>query len=223
MKLTLRHSCAHLRLALGRMTQKELAALAGCAESTIQSIEVGKLKLSPALAFKISRATGVNYSWLLADDVTRPIINHLGAPYSAADYELATDADLSRLSTYHAQRGRLELAQAYYFLRSVLDEVQKDDVSRRGFFLSRLEHFVRYELGQCRALAERLIPLPAVGLVRQRFLTPRDTAACDLMEGDAAENRRTILRYQKEIRALQKQEAPKGKPHRSQRPSQPAQ
>ena len=214
MKLTLRHSLARLRMALGNMTQKELADLAGVARTSIQAIELLKLKLSPGLAHKISSATGINYSWLLDGDPAIPPINHAGRPYTEADFALAQDKDLRRLSSYHAHMGRLQLAQAYYFLRRVLEDASKDKDYQRGHFLYRLEHFVRTEVRKRPKLAEqifaeqqeqwqRLDANVAPGKVYPRggFLTPADTKACEVMERDSGQNRLTIKRYQKEILA----------------------
>jgi transcriptional regulator with XRE-family HTH domain len=171
-------------MALGNMTQKELADLAGVARTSIQAIELCKLKLSPGLAHKISCATGVNYSWLMDGDASIPPINHAGRPYMESDFALAqgrlyTEADLpyttedfkptaligdlkepqKRLSTYHSHMGRLQLAQAYYLLRRILGDAKKESRDfefQAGHFLYRLEHFVRTELRKRPQLAEQI-------------------------------------------------------------------
>jgi transcriptional regulator with XRE-family HTH domain len=58
------------------LKQGELAELAGCSISTIQAIEVNKLKLSKSLASRISLETGADLDWLLANDVTVPMPKH---------------------------------------------------------------------------------------------------------------------------------------------------
>jgi transcriptional regulator with XRE-family HTH domain len=55
MKARAEHWIAKLRLQHG-VTQKQLAKAAGCSPSTIQAIELGKLKLSAQLAKKIHQA-----------------------------------------------------------------------------------------------------------------------------------------------------------------------
>jgi transcriptional regulator with XRE-family HTH domain len=206
------------------MTQKELGDLGGVARTSIQAIELGKLKLSPGLAHKISRATGVNYSWLIDNDPSRPIINHAGGPYTEKDFALAQDEDsgVRRLSTYHSQRGRLCLAQAYYLLRRLLDDytAAANNELADTFFLQRLEQFVRAELRERPLLQNQLtkelgqkwraiIAQVAPGYRYPRtFLTPPDTQSCELMARDSKENRLTIRRYQKEILAdAKKQQA----------------
>jgi DNA-binding XRE family transcriptional regulator len=215
MKLTLRHSLAQLRVALGNLTQKEMGELAGVKRVTIQAIELGKLKLSPRLAHKISRATGANYGWLMDGDPSKPPINHAGRPYTEKDFVLARDQELAQLSTYHSQRGRLELAQAYYYLRLLLDDIsQGKDPFEESFFLQRLAHFVNRELNPRRQLMEEIVQeneqrykaALATGTYGGTFLTPHDTRACDQMKRDGEENRLSIKRHQKEMLSLSSQQ-----------------
>ena len=67
----LRHTLAILRTTIG-LTQKELAGLVDRAPRTIQSIELGHLPLSEELALRIAQETGVDESWLLQGDTTKP-------------------------------------------------------------------------------------------------------------------------------------------------------
>ena len=127
---------------------------------------------------------------------------------------------MQRVSTYHSHRGRLELAQAYYFLRKALDHdlAKEDNPVAPSFFLDRLEQFIRVELRGRPKLQEQILEeqhqqwqwLKAHVTPGKRyprtFLTPPDTKACDLMKRDSEENRLTIKRYQKEILALAKED-----------------
>jgi transcriptional regulator with XRE-family HTH domain len=65
--------CLALMRKILRLKQSELAALAECSVATIQSIELNRLKLSKGLATRISLATGVNYDWLLDNDIKKPM------------------------------------------------------------------------------------------------------------------------------------------------------
>jgi putative transcriptional regulator len=56
----IRNNIRRLRFDHGEMTQEELAARAGCTRQTIIALEQGKYVPSIELAFKISRAFGVN-------------------------------------------------------------------------------------------------------------------------------------------------------------------
>jgi transcriptional regulator with XRE-family HTH domain len=55
------------------LKQSELAELAGCSVASIQSIELNRLKLSKSMAARISNRTGVNFDWLLKNNVTVPM------------------------------------------------------------------------------------------------------------------------------------------------------
>lgn len=68
---SLRHTLAVLRITIG-LTQKELANILKCSAPTIQAIELGRLKLSEGLAFKVSQETGCSLQWLLDNDVSKP-------------------------------------------------------------------------------------------------------------------------------------------------------
>jgi transcriptional regulator with XRE-family HTH domain/DNA-binding transcriptional MerR regulator len=75
------------------LKQGELAELAGCSISTIQAIEANKLPLSRSLAARISASTGVDFDWILANDVTVPMpaikrleVNHPAGNPGATDW-----------------------------------------------------------------------------------------------------------------------------------------
>lgn len=81
------HTLAVLRAAIGPETrQKEMAGVLGFSIATIQSIEIGRLKLSQKIAEKIAAETNVNLKWLLDDDVSKPIIDGHGIPYTRDTY-----------------------------------------------------------------------------------------------------------------------------------------
>jgi transcriptional regulator with XRE-family HTH domain len=60
-----------------RLNQADLARLAGCSVSTIQSVELGRLQLSQGLAARISLGTGVDGQWLFANNSSVPIPERL--------------------------------------------------------------------------------------------------------------------------------------------------
>jgi len=68
-----KHPLAVLRQIIG-YGQKEMAELAECSAATIQSIELGRLKLSEKLGVLISGKTGIKLSWLLEGDPDKPPI-----------------------------------------------------------------------------------------------------------------------------------------------------
>jgi transcriptional regulator with XRE-family HTH domain len=68
-----RHNLARIRKYL-KLTQRDVAQLAGCSAATIKSVEIGKLALSESLALRISHSLGVlDKDWLLKNDLTAPI------------------------------------------------------------------------------------------------------------------------------------------------------
>jgi transcriptional regulator with XRE-family HTH domain len=67
--------------------QKEMAELAGCSKATVQSVELGKLKLSDDLAARIAAATGISLGWLLKGNLKAPPTDRFDAPYSKAVFE----------------------------------------------------------------------------------------------------------------------------------------
>src|SRR5262249_2739314 len=85
--------------------QKDFAELIGCSRDTVVSLEATKwvraakgrkrdggprLRLSPSLAYRIARATGVSLPWLLDNDRDAPIVNYAGRPYTKEDFKRAT-------------------------------------------------------------------------------------------------------------------------------------
>ena len=65
MALLMKHNPVKIVRRLCGQTQQELADLIGCARLTVHTLESGKLKLSEAMAEKISLHTGVSQHWLL--------------------------------------------------------------------------------------------------------------------------------------------------------------
>lgn len=88
-KSKLKTPLAVLRTTIG-LKQKQLAALVNKSQATIQSIELGRLKLSETLAERIVLETDVNLAWLLNGDPDAPIIKMDGRTrYSKHDFETA--------------------------------------------------------------------------------------------------------------------------------------
>ena len=66
------HNLARLRKHLG-LSQFDVAKLADCSKTTIQSIELGRLSPSKALVAKLQGALGVPADWLFSKDLDSPI------------------------------------------------------------------------------------------------------------------------------------------------------
>ena len=97
MKPTVFNSLRHLRIALGR-TQKDMCSLVGCTRHTVESLEMGRLKLSTGLGFKFAQATGVDYGWLMANDESLPMINNEGLEYTQEDFRVARSSPRNRMA-----------------------------------------------------------------------------------------------------------------------------
>ncbi|MEI8289108.1 MAG: hypothetical protein WCH99_06510 [Verrucomicrobiota bacterium] len=80
------HTLAVLRILVG-LTQKEMSVVLHCSVPTIQAIELNRLKLSEKLAGLASLNTGINLTWLLNNDVTKPPIDIKGQAYTKATFE----------------------------------------------------------------------------------------------------------------------------------------
>ncbi len=76
---------AKLRLAVG-FSQKEMAEILGIPKHSVQNIELGKAELSDELATDLARLFNVSLEWLLDGDITKPIVNRDGKPYSERDF-----------------------------------------------------------------------------------------------------------------------------------------
>jgi transcriptional regulator with XRE-family HTH domain len=84
-------SCLAIVRSVAEITQKELAELVDCAPVTVQSIELGKLRLSQRLAKRIELQTGASLEWLLQNDYTVPptCARDRGQPYTKRIYQMA--------------------------------------------------------------------------------------------------------------------------------------
>ena len=81
-----KHALAVLRRILG-LKQNEMADLVGCSMPTIQAVEYGKLALSEKLAAEIQQQTAVDLTWLLSNNISKPAVNRVGAPYTKELFE----------------------------------------------------------------------------------------------------------------------------------------
>jgi transcriptional regulator with XRE-family HTH domain len=211
MKRTFRHVLARLRERLGHMTQKELAAYAGTSTWSVQAIELGKLKLSPGLAFRISEATGVDYGWLMENDLSRPPVNRRKEPYSEADLIRAQDKNLKEDGIPEIS-WKMQLVQAYHYLRLVWEEIVKNP-EELPFFISRFKHFVDSEVRKVPELEKNILRdhrfefVKGVNklhghiniLMTGPTLLPVDFKSFDVIESDVYEGRKDFEKWQSKL------------------------
>jgi hypothetical protein len=195
------NSLRHLRRELCK-TQGEMAGpdIADCSVSTIVSLEIGRLKLSPKLGWRISEACGIDYGWLMANDESRPMINLAGQPYSPEDFTQAQDKDLESLKFYQVEP-EMEIGVAYDFLCRVLEAAKEQGVNAVSGFLHRLEAYVRSEVGHFTELQDAVF-----GEIRQwgkeNVATGKSYPKSFLFPRSAEPFKRGQERFEKAIQAI---------------------
>jgi transcriptional regulator with XRE-family HTH domain len=90
---------AVLRTLLGFQV-KEFNSIAGCSESYVQSIELGRRPLTDDRALAVSLKTGVSIEWLLNGHPTEPPVSTWGEPYTVAIYQAVRRRDRDRLTSH---------------------------------------------------------------------------------------------------------------------------
>ena len=110
------------------LKQSDLARLIGSSQATIQSIELGRLKLSERFAYKLAARLGVDAKWLLAnnwEDLPEP--QELRESYAKASGTLNnTYEELIQL--------RYELLRSYLLQCVIVDELGWQGCNATGFF-----------------------------------------------------------------------------------------
>jgi DNA-binding XRE family transcriptional regulator len=147
------NSLRHLRTFLGK-EQREMAVIAGCSRHTVESIEQGRLKLSPRLATEIAEATAIDSSWLLANDQSLPMVTRAGAAYSVKAFELAQDAELSKPLPLYQFPPEMKVNVATDLLHQALRAARRCNSVQP--FLRRLENFIRSEIRRFPELANEV-------------------------------------------------------------------
>jgi hypothetical protein len=91
-----------------------MASIAAVSHHTIESIEYGRLNLSPGLALRVSKACAVDFNWLVNDNAGEEIISDRGERYSLRDFEEAQERDQT-LAFWHSVP-EMEIARGYDLL-----------------------------------------------------------------------------------------------------------
>ena len=110
------------------LTQSDLARLIGSSQPTIQSIELGRLKLSERFAYKLAARLGVDAKWLLANNWEElPAPQTLQNAYRQASSTLDnTYSDLTQL--------RHSLLSSYLLMSAIVNELGWQGCNATGFF-----------------------------------------------------------------------------------------
>lgn len=80
-----KHTLAVLRRIIG-LNQTEMAELMGCSKAAVQSIELGRLKLSDKLLEAVVLKTGISPKWLLDGDPEMPPVTTDGKTKFTQDF-----------------------------------------------------------------------------------------------------------------------------------------
>jgi|GEM_PF-2969555 transcriptional regulator with XRE-family HTH domain len=81
-----RTNIARLRLALS-LNQQQFARLLRRSTASVQSLEMGRLRLSGQLAGEIATRTGVHPRWLMENDLNETPYDMLGRPWSLSTFQ----------------------------------------------------------------------------------------------------------------------------------------
>ena len=95
-----RHVLVKIRRELNDLRQKELADIVGRSTSTIKRVELGKLKLSRRLAWKLNEVLGVSVNYLLANDLRKKPVTDSGEPWTREIYDRLPGTRWRKLDPY---------------------------------------------------------------------------------------------------------------------------
>jgi DNA-binding XRE family transcriptional regulator len=197
-----RHTLAVLRTLTG-LTQKETAQILECSTPTVQAIELGKLKLSMALAQRINFQTDISTEWLLADDTSQPAVSTQGKPYTKAIFEDRQAALLSPKKSGTGALAELWDIRSMFMKNVKVLSILYTEAYKRGkvptvFYkvLMAMKELFEKEIGNDPAIAEKLKTLT------YKEIGPVDlfelTETLDQFEADTNEEVKRRLKLAKE-------------------------
>ena len=183
---------AVLRSILG-IKDVEMAELLDCSNSTIHSVESGRLKLSDSLALKMSLVTGVNVDWLLRGDTSKPPTTIHHHPYSRSEFEHWLLSKTETLRVNKTERA-MDIVEYFAQLRAILESANK----RGDYIMARYKvrmaiEALRDQFGQdlsCFADLDRSLARWCEEL--EEYLRPLPLKAIKVVEGAIADIRAFI-------------------------------
>ena len=116
--MTTANNLRQLRTVL-RLTQPQLASLAGCSQHLVHSVETGRARLSTKVANEISRRTGIAQPWI-SGDPQGPMVAVDGKPYTLETFQ-------QQQRDYHFSQGphlrwrKLQFGVGFDLLDQMLD------------------------------------------------------------------------------------------------------
>jgi hypothetical protein len=123
----------------------------GVAEDTVRCIERGRpgYPLTAENAEKLAHHTGVSVDWLLADDVSKPMVNFKGEPYTQNDFDERQESLLHPSPDYDLSNARMTLASCCAKIAAILVHGAEHDRFDEGAYkLKRALRSVYFEDGE---------------------------------------------------------------------------
>jgi len=127
-----------LRAFLG-LTQKQMSSVLSCSVHSLLSIELGRMKLSPRMALKVVRATGISRDWLTGD--LSEMLNEYGEPYTLKDFEECRERD--ETMEFYLAVEEMEILVAADLLFRVYKEVRAKPAMQAMQALPKFSHDLR--------------------------------------------------------------------------------
>ena len=130
------------------MPQSDFAKFIDVSLTTIKFIETGRLALSENLAEKISKKTGVNFTWLIGNNVDSEMVSISGNPYVANDGSKIVDDEWTvRENKFFMMQLSLIMAESRVF-DLFIAAFRNGSYERLHFRLRRFFEALKYEFGQ---------------------------------------------------------------------------
>jgi transcriptional regulator with XRE-family HTH domain len=187
-----------LRVFLNK-NQREMAVLVNRTRHLIESIEQRRAKLSAKLALEISRATGIDFYWLVDDDLSVPMVNRVGAPYTKKDFDFAQDKELEPLQFYQVTPEMEVINASSILLRALAAARKKNAVAQ---FIHQLKGLVRGVIHRDRELKDEIYGALRTGpFAKQDFLFPRTSEPLKHVKRRAVE---AIAEFEARSKAIKK-------------------
>jgi len=117
------------------MTQQQFGKLVGLSRRTVQSVELGILRLSERAAHRISEEIGVDVYWLLENRLEEPIQNRWGQPWNLEWFQVAR-LGLWRGGYLYKKAPVMQLFKTYRELRWIVAERDLADLVRDKFLIN---------------------------------------------------------------------------------------
>jgi transcriptional regulator with XRE-family HTH domain len=112
------------------ITAEQMGKRLGCSKHTINSIEIGRIKLGEERAQKLSQSTGVSLSWLLANNPAVPPVTSHGVAYTHA---LSVEYEAKKKRFYDQQRPWFRRSNAIGFCAQLFAILENANAQKKYF------------------------------------------------------------------------------------------